>query len=92
MKNKSKSAAEILMAFFRYYTTRFDTKSQFVNVTGVGAPFESKQKKDEFFDLDETCDFVFLVRDPFNKTYNCAKQFILDRDFDFVQKMFQKAQ
>lgn len=42
IQNKKQTAAEILMLFFRFYTTRFDTKKMFVNVSGEGEPFEDK--------------------------------------------------
>ena len=79
---RDKTEAEILFGFFRFYKTRFDPKEHFVNVSNSGPVLVSKTQIADYFSgpilHDKPTEFYFLIRDPFNNTYNPAKNFTLD--------------
>lgn len=72
------------MGFFKFYDEKFDPKARFINVSFQGKPFPRRSKSEiaSFFDKDyiskeDLSNYHFLIRDPFNSTYNPGKTFKL---------------
>ena len=74
------------MGFFKFYDEKFDPKARFINVSFQGKTFPTRSKSNitSFFDKDyiskskdDLSDSYFLIRDPFNNTYNPGKTFKL---------------
>jgi len=46
----------------------------FINISGEGCTIELRANKDKFFDASvDISDQTYVIRDPFNSTYNPAK-------------------
>ena len=82
----------MLLKFFRFYYNDFDPEKRLINVSWKGDCFVDKKAYFErlFHDelkVDRPQEHYFLIRDPFNNTYNPAKTFKIDRDRVRVLKM-----
>lgn len=94
LNNSSATAAKILVKFFYYYIKSFNPEMFFINISHTGGPIQKKSQYEKFFDLEkfyrDPIDHFFLIRDPFNNTYNPAKNFkINDFDRKKLQRMFE---
>ena len=84
----------MLFGFFRFFSIKknFDPEKHFVNVSNCGPVIVCKAKIADYFSgpvlEDKPEEFYFLIRDPFNNTYNPAKNFRLATS---PKRMFEQA-
>lgn len=78
--------------FFYYYLKKFDAERDFINVSSSGGALLKKEDLTKYFKeplLSQNPEkHYFLIREPFNHTYNCAKNLKLE-DHKHVIGMFE---
>jgi len=84
------STAEILIRFFKFYTQEFDPEEHLINISSKGKPFLRKHFAKELFhnklwEKHRPLSHYFLIRDPFNNTYNPAKNISLENALETEQ-------
>ena len=69
----------ILFKFFQYYVKEFKPELNYININWQGASIEDREKirpgnfDRSFMESDAFRKSMYLIRDPFNNSYNPAK-------------------
>lgn len=85
-----------MLRFFQFYCQEFDHTTKLINISSRGECFLDKEiDYDSLFHESLKAEhmkysYYFLVRDPFNNTYNPAKNYRYD-DYNRVTSVFRSA-